>query len=76
MMSTEIVNEVARLMRARDISQKDQKELKVQKPAIEAPKDEVEAAKKIIKHEMENAIELKVPLKVDVGVGKNWLEAH
>jgi DNA polymerase-1 len=43
---------------------------------FEAPKDEVEAAKKIIIHEMENAMKLKVPLKVDVGVGKSWLEAH
>ncbi|HUO58115.1 MAG TPA: DNA polymerase I [bacterium] len=43
---------------------------------FEAPRDEVEEAKKIITHEMENAMQLKVPLKVDVGVGKNWLEAH
>ena len=43
---------------------------------FEAPKDEVEAAKKIITHEMENAMKLKVPLRVDVGVGKSWLEAH
>jgi DNA polymerase I len=43
---------------------------------FEAPKDEVEEAKKMIVHEMENAMKLKVPLKVDVGVGKSWLEAH
>ena len=43
---------------------------------FEAPKDEVEDAKKLIIHEMENAIKLKVPLRVDVGVGKSWLEAH
>ena len=43
---------------------------------FEAPKDEVEQAKKLIIHEMENAIQLKVPLRVDVGVGKSWLEAH
>ncbi len=43
---------------------------------FEAPKGEVEEAKKMIVHEMENAMKLKVPLKVDVGVGKNWLEAH
>ena len=42
MMSTEIVNEVARLMRSRDLSSKDQKEIKVQKSPIDAPKDEVE----------------------------------
>jgi len=38
--------------------------------------DEVEEIKKIVKHEMENAISLKVPLIVDVGTGNNWLEAH
>jgi DNA polymerase-1 len=43
---------------------------------FEAPKGEVEEAKKMIAHEMENAMKLKVPLKVDVGVGKSWLEAH
>ncbi|KQS91401.1 DNA polymerase I [Chryseobacterium sp. Leaf394] len=43
---------------------------------FEAPVDEVEVAKHIIKTEMENAIETQVPLLVEVGVGKNWLEAH
>jgi DNA polymerase-1 len=37
---------------------------------------ELEKVKKMVKQEMENAIKLDVPLKVDVGVGKNWLEAH
>ncbi len=31
---------------------------------------------KIIKEKMENVTTLKVPLKVDIGIGKNWLEAH
>ncbi len=43
---------------------------------FESPLDEVEVAKHIIKTEMENAIETQVPLLVEVGVGKNWLEAH
>ena len=43
---------------------------------FEVPKDELEKAKSLIKEEMENAIELSVPIKVDIGVGKNWLEAH
>ncbi|KFF12877.1 DNA polymerase I [Chryseobacterium soli] len=43
---------------------------------FEAPADEVEAASKLIKTEMERALETQVPLLVEVGVGKNWLEAH
>ena len=43
---------------------------------FEAPIDEVEVASKLIKTEMESAIETKVPLLVEVGVGNNWLEAH
>jgi DNA polymerase-1 len=30
----------------------------------------------IVKYEMENAVKLNVPLLVDIGIGKNWLEAH
>jgi len=43
---------------------------------FESPDDEVEAATKLIKTEMEGAIKTQVPLLVEVGVGKNWLEAH
>lgn len=42
----------------------------------EAPEDEAEIVKDMIRHEMENALPLSVPLKVDIGVGKNWAEAH
>ncbi|WP_461640337.1 DNA polymerase I [Labilibaculum euxinus] len=37
---------------------------------------ELDQMKLILKEEMENAIQLSVPLTVDMGVGKNWLEAH
>ena len=37
---------------------------------------ELEDIKPIIKHEMENAFLMNVPLEVEIGVGKNWLEAH
>jgi DNA polymerase-1 len=43
---------------------------------FEAPVDEIDKAKKIIIENMENAYKLEVPLTVDIGVGKNWLEAH
>lgn len=37
---------------------------------------ELERIKPMIKHEMENAFSLAVPLEVDMGTGTNWLEAH
>jgi DNA polymerase-1 len=37
---------------------------------------ERELMAELIKKTMENAFQLKVPLTVDVGEGKNWLEAH
>lgn len=42
---------------------------------FEVRKDEVEAMSKIVKTKMEEAAELRVPIKVQVKVGKNWLEA-
>jgi DNA polymerase-1 len=45
--------------------------------ALERELDEVRA---LVKDRMETAFsqigEFKVPLKVDLGVGRNWLEAH
>ena len=43
---------------------------------FELPESEIETAKSIIKSEMENALKLSVPIKVDISIGKNWLEAH
>jgi len=42
---------------------------------FEIPADAVEADSAVIVEEMSGAIELDVPLKVDVGVGPNWMEA-
>jgi DNA polymerase-1 len=39
---------------------------------FEAPEAEVDAAGKIVKAEMESAYPMKVPIRVDVGVGENW----
>ena len=38
--------------------------------------DRVEAVGEMVREEMIGAIELSVPLVVDVGVGANWDEAH
>ena len=43
---------------------------------FEVPEDEKDATLKLVRQEMENAIVLSVPLKVDIGIGKNWAEAH
>ena len=37
---------------------------------------ELEKIQPMIKHEMENAFKMSVPLEVELGLGKNWLEAH
>ena len=40
------------------------------------PTEELEQVKSIVTHEMENAMLLSIPLSVECGTGKNWLEAH
>lgn len=39
-------------------------------------KTEVEQVKEIVKHEMENAVKIAVPLIVEMNTGNDWLEAH
>ena len=41
----------------------------------ESPEDELDAAREIVKTEMEGTFALRVPLRVDLGVGSNWKEA-
>ncbi len=43
---------------------------------FEVVPDELEKLKKMVVYEMSNAAKLDVPLTVDWGTGKNWLEAH
>jgi DNA polymerase I len=43
---------------------------------FEVPNEELDDVIKMVVFEMENAMELSVPLKVDYGFGKNWYEAH
>ncbi len=43
---------------------------------FDAHHDELEPLKGMVRERMQGAMELAVPLVVDMGVGKNWLEAH
>ncbi|MCP3914217.1 MAG: DNA polymerase I [bacterium] len=43
---------------------------------LELPRAELDETQKIVGECMENAVVLDVPLKVDFGSGRNWLEAH
>lgn len=43
---------------------------------FEVPEDEVVAMEQLVEHEMEHAVALRVPLKVDMNHGRNWSEAH
>ena len=43
---------------------------------FDAYEPELPGLKNIVKSKMENAMHLSVPLTVELGVGKNWLEAH
>jgi DNA polymerase-1 len=43
---------------------------------FEVPVAELDTVKHLVVEEMERAIQLDVPIKVDVGVGRNWYEAH
>jgi DNA polymerase-1 len=43
---------------------------------FEIPEKEIKTMQKLVREEMEHAVELSVPLKVDMGTGKNWAEAH
>lgn len=43
---------------------------------FDVPKNELDFVKPLIKKTMEEAYQFAVPLVVDLGIGKNWLEAH
>ena len=43
---------------------------------FDAPLEEVEHLKEIVRRKMTSAIDFGVPLEVEIGTGANWLEAH
>lgn len=43
---------------------------------FEVPDQEIDTMKELARREMEGVLKLAVPIKVDVGIGKNWDEAH
>ena len=43
---------------------------------FEVPEDERLHMEQLVRFEMEHAVQLRVPLKVDVSYGRNWSEAH
>jgi len=42
---------------------------------FEVPPDELDAMRTLVTQHMEQVVELRVPLVVDIGVGPNWLDA-
>jgi len=43
---------------------------------FDAHRDEIVLLRKLVEDRMKNAIPLKVPVEVGMGIGENWLEAH
>jgi DNA polymerase I len=39
---------------------------------FDVPEDEIDAVRTLVKQEMENVLELNVPIVADVGIGQNW----
>jgi len=43
---------------------------------FDAPEAELDRLQELVRQEMEQAVEINVPLVVDIGIGGNWKEAH
>ena len=43
---------------------------------FEVPDEEIDKMKMLVREEMEGVLTLSVPIRVDMGMGKNWDEAH
>ncbi|MFO1462445.1 MAG: DNA polymerase I [bacterium] len=67
--------EIAREMRARALSSR--MLLQVHDELVfEAAESELETLRSLVKERMEGVVGFKVPLRVEMGVGANWAEAH
>jgi DNA polymerase I len=42
---------------------------------FESPKDQADEVSAVVKEKMSSAVQLSVPLDVDVGIGENWRDA-
>lgn len=77
MIKIAMINIFARMKNSKSEIQKSKMILQVHDELLfDVHKDEVEAMKKLVVEEMENAMQIAVPIKAEVGVGENWLEAH
>ncbi len=77
MIKIAMINIFARMKNPKSEIQKSKMILQVHDELLfDVHKDEVEAMKKLVVEEMENAMQIAVPIKAEVGVGENWLEAH
>jgi DNA polymerase-1 len=43
---------------------------------FDVPQAELEVATALVREEMEGAVDITVPLLVEIGSGRNWREAH
>ena len=43
---------------------------------FDIPEEEESVMRKLVMQEMKEALHLSVPIEVEIGIGKNWLEAH
>ena len=77
MIKIAMINIFARMKNPKSEIQKSKMILQVHDELLfDVHKDEVDAMKKLVVEEMENAMQIAVPIKAEVGVGENWLEAH
>ena len=45
-------------------------------PLLDMPREEEAQVRAIVRDAMVNALDFGVPLEVEIGVGRTWLEAH